>query len=41
VNDSETDTLYKISVLQADLGRRTTKSFLAGTSKNIIDEKGE
>ena len=39
-HDSETDILYKISALQADLGRLTTKSFLASTaSDNIIDKK--
>ena len=39
-HDAETDILYKISALQADLGRLTTKSFLASTaSDNIIDKK--
>lgn len=39
-HDTETDILYKISALQADLGRLTTKSFLASTaSENIIDKK--
>ena len=39
-HDSETDILYKISALQADLGRLTTKSFLASTAlDNIIDKK--
>jgi hypothetical protein len=39
-HDLETDILYKISALQADLGRLTTKSFLASTaSDNIIDKK--
>ena len=39
-HDSETDILYKISALQADLGRLTTRSFLASTaSDNIIDKK--
>jgi len=38
-HDKETDILYKISALQADLGRLTTKSFLASTaSENIIDK---
>ncbi|MHB1661176.1 MAG: Card1-like endonuclease domain-containing protein [bacterium] len=38
-HDSETDILYKISALQADLGRLTTKSFLASTaSENIMDK---
>jgi len=38
-HDLETDILYKISALQADLGRLTTKSFLASTaSENIIDK---
>ena len=39
-HDAETDILYKISALQADLGRLTTRSFLASTaSDNIIDKK--
>jgi len=38
-HDSETDILYKISALQDDLGRLTTKSFLASTaSENIMDK---
>ena len=39
-HDTETDILYKISALQADLGRLTTRSFLASTAyENIIDNK--
>ncbi|MHB1645872.1 MAG: DUF1887 family protein [Candidatus Acididesulfobacter diazotrophicus] len=38
-HDSETDILYKISALQVDLGRLTTKSFLTSTaSENIMDK---
>ncbi len=39
-HDTGTDILYKISALQADLGRLTTRSFLASTAiDNIIDKK--
>jgi len=37
-HDPKTEILYKISALQEELGRLTTKSFLASTAENIMDK---